>query len=546
VNRLRKYRDWWDTPAKQLVLVLLLFLVVHKLVFLNFYSGFTGFYDKLFLFFEKKGASLDFLLHKPYHDWSITLSALMHPLFLLGSLLVGFFLFNQWKKLSWELFENAKWIKWFLVVVAFILTWELVTYDYNYYLDRGHYFDRFLLIALAALILRHPGFVPVFIVVALLFRSQFNYPVDGFSLWDKRVLYDLLILFSVYMIMKLAFKKTAWKFLWLSMCVVGANYFITGVAKIGISPHGYEWLAYDQLNEMFVNAGARGWGMSLSPETFDSVAQALKTFNFPLKLIIFLLEAAGIVLLFRKRLSMILLVGWFLMHVGIFLVGGMFFWKWMVVDMVLFVLLWKMPVSVTEELFDRSKRLPAFIAIVTSFIWLSPLPIAWHNTSFTQLYSYEAVDEKGEVYLVQKNMLNPYHQWFQYDDFSFLLKEPVLPVTGFGYTRKYQLAKETRSTPYLKLVENYGVHKYDADKALAFDSFVQDYFKSRNKRLNGQAWWTILAPPHHLHNALADRNHYSGKEKIVKFRVRYYRYHHKDGNMIQDVNHIVREIEIPD
>ncbi|MBP7808983.1 MAG: hypothetical protein KA163_06805 [Bacteroidia bacterium] len=429
---------------------------------------------------------------------------------------------------------------------SFILSWELCTYDYNYFLNSAFYFDRLLLIILPFLIWRFPILTPLYVGFAMVYRSQFNYPVDGFELFDKRLLFDVLLMYVALAYVKIYFKKANIHFVYLVLCIIASNYFISGVSKITMSPRGYEWLLNNNLSDLFLNVHARGWLCDYTEETIRSISNFLNDNSVLLQSIILVLELSALILLKNIRLCIGLLVLLCLMHFGIFLAGSMLFWKWMVMDLVLAIVLWRKK-KYFEELFFKKKMFTTSVLIIfSSVIWLRPYTIGWFDTKVNQYFTYEAEDENGKIAEVSKNELNPYHQWFQYDRFLFLVNKKCLPVSGFGYTNQYRLKARLdtaliETIPWLQA--KYGINHFDSLKYQKFNSFIKTYFNNKNEIQSTNFFLGKLRPPHHLNNCvLGDELKSLGK--IKTFRVIYNLTQNKNGYLLPVTKQVVDEIHI--
>jgi hypothetical protein len=331
------------------------------------------------------------------------------------------------------------------------------------------------------------------------------------------------------------------------MCIVASNYFYTGVAKIIMSPHGYEWLTQNNLADLFLNVHLRGWMANVSEDTLHSIWSLLDRFHIPLQILILITELSALFLLKSRKLSLLILSSSFLMHLAIFICGSMLFWKWMAIDLTLFYLIWKNK-KVVEEMRYKVFFSTSVIIILFAFAWLRPYMIGWFDTPVNQYFTYEVEDRDGNIYQLPKNEMNPYHQWFQYDHFLFLVNKPCLPVTGFGYTYNYKLSEKLRGADagsVLKLREEYGFSQYDSRKGTVYYSFVQTYFKNRNRLLGNGIFLTALRAPFHLHGTSKGKL-YVGQAPVTYFRVIYNLSLSKSGKTEEVERAILIEIPIPE
>ncbi|MGB8223343.1 MAG: hypothetical protein WCF10_12235, partial [Polyangiales bacterium] len=63
-------------------------------------------------------------------------------------------------RIRWDQWDNGKALRNLVMTLLIILTWSATTFDYNIYLNQGHFLDRLLAIFLTALCWRFPLAVP--------------------------------------------------------------------------------------------------------------------------------------------------------------------------------------------------------------------------------------------------------------------------------------------------------------------------------------------------------------------------------------------------
>ncbi len=531
----------------QIILILVLFFICRLLCASIFYEGFLHTFERFnsFLFGINKAPAI--FIHVPYFSSSVILSALTNLLFLLGLVLFCLPLYFKRKLLSTKENYYPSAAQWLVFASAFILAWELSTYNYNYYLNQAFYFDRLFLLLLSVLLLRYPILTPVFIAFAYLYRSQFNFPVDGFPLFDKRLLFDLLLMFTVYLYAQILIPAIKIPFLFFALCIVASNYFMSGVAKISMSPHGYEWLLYNNPGDLFLNVHLRGW-LSLTPkETITGIYWFLNNNGKILQIFILLIELSGLFLFQSRKLALTFLILFCFMHLGIFIFGSMLFWKWMFVNLLLTFILFYKKGFLVNELFSRKYFMASLPIIITSFIWLRPVSIGWFDTPVNQFFTYEVEDKNGKIYELEKNEMNPYHQWFQYDRFLFLMNQKCLPVSGFGYVAQYKLALEIKNAGaegYFKLEEKKGENSFDSLKKQNYEAFIKTYFLNRNKLLENTFILSKLSAPHHLYNSSAHLS-YHNQEEVRVFRVIFNQFYSQKEKITLLNKKIIDEVLIP-
>ncbi len=516
------YLDRWDSVSvkvKHLLVLLLAYMVTHFVFFTFFYSGFIGAYADLVKHLPRFAKAVPLLKLVPYSFSSPFLAAFCNPFFALGVLVVSVPFIGKTSKLSWAIIEDKKWVRLLCFTAVIMLAWELSTYDYNYYLNTPQYIDRILLVIFALLILWNPGFILPFLILSLFYRSQFNYPIGGFPLMDKRVLFDILVLMYTYLLLSAYVKEFRVSMLFIFLCLIGSNYFYPGLSKLMASPHGYEWLFKNDLVNFFANMHQYGWLSNASTDTINALGKFLKKFGFLFKLITLCIELSGVLLLWKRKTAIPILILFASTHLAIFIFGGMIFWKWIAIDLVLFFIVLRNKNN--EAIFNKQNFLLSIPIIVLSYIWFSPFPFGWFDTRVSQYMTYQVEDDKGNIYNLERNSMNPYHQLFQYDSFLYLVNENTLDIKPFGNTNKYKEAKVLNSVSEEDLpglIGKYGKNRYDSTKVKAYESFIKTYFANRNKQIGVTFFLALLAAPNHLYNG-APMPVYTGQERVKRFIV---------------------------
>ena len=526
----------------QIVFVLLIFALCRTVAISVFYYGFLQTFEKAsHIFFEKTPSVL---AHIPFYDSSVLISSLQHPFFII-TLIIFFVPFYLNRKRETFKYTSTRLV---VFVSALMLAWELSTYDYNYYLDKAFYFDRFILLAFAVLILFYPPLTIFFVAFAFVYRSQFNFPVAGFELHDKRLLFDILLMFVAYIYARLFVEEFKIPFVYFVITIVASNYFMSGSEKIIMSPHGYEWLLNNHPADLFNNVHLRGWMAKASEPTISGIVFFLEHYGRIFQELVLVIELAALFLLRSRKTAIVVLISLCCMHVGIFVFGSMLFWKWIIIDLVLAFILLRNKEENMAIIFSKPYFIVSLLVILVSGLWLRPIMIGWHDTPFNQYFTYEVEDADGKVYQLDKNGMNPYHQWFQYDHFLFLVNKKCLAVTGFGYSNKYKVAakiKETKPEDYLALEEKFGKSSYDSLQKQKYDAFIKTYFKNKNQRLSQVFFPNYFAAPNHLYSSVA-KNEYLNQKPVRLFRAIFnqvYTVNHKAVNINKQ---IVDEIIIPE
>jgi hypothetical protein len=240
------------------------------------------------------------------------------------------------------------------------------------------------------------------------------------------------------------------------------------------------------------------------------------------------------------------LVGLILLHLGIFLSSGIFFWKWIVLDTGLIVLFWKYRGEVDRVLFTRSNALFSVVLIFFGYIYFSATSTGWFDTRVNNFYNFEAVDDQGNVYNIPRGLWAPYDLPFAQDNFYFLNDSKVLAGT-YGTQGNPDVAfavnRAETSNEIEALWEEYGALRYSETRAQAFDDFVRTFISNMNTRLNSTAVPLMIPPPHHI-TTFAPQDAYEFQVRIRVIRIRLVETFYNGNEIIVLEDRLLREIEI--
>lgn len=113
-----------------------------------------------------------------------------------------------------------------------------------------------------------------------------------------------------------------------------ANYFWSGVAKLALDGEPLEWLLHNDISQLYLVAIAKGVAplagiTPLIQPLYDLLSAGSVVFNA----FVLLLQLASLVVCFRLLWLRVSAVLFDIMHVGIFILGGILFWPWIWVNL---------------------------------------------------------------------------------------------------------------------------------------------------------------------------------------------------------------------
>jgi hypothetical protein len=193
-------------------------------------------------------------------------------------------------KLRWEQWENGKALRNLVMFILILLTWTGATYDYNLFLDQGHFLDRLILVGLTTLCWWFPIAVPLAVkwVYVMLKESYVPIPLDDF---DFRAVHEFLVVFSVFA--WLGFRKSfkSEHFLLVGIGCWASYYYAAGVAKLNYGPE-WSWVFENHLSNLSVGAYVRGWPGFVPEETFLGLNRVARALDTPLSVFTLVFELA--------------------------------------------------------------------------------------------------------------------------------------------------------------------------------------------------------------------------------------------------------------
>lgn len=420
------------------------------------------------------------------------------------------------RKMSWRRIDPRRRARLLVTGTAAIFALTIATYSYNFYYDQGFLLDRLLVLALGVLVWLHPAWVLPFLVAMLALAHQTLYPLpEAAWAWpDKRLPLDFLVLFVSYLYVRTVTRPRRHVVLVLALALTGAVYSHAAITKLGFGPAPWSWVVDNELSNLVVSSFlTSGWLRPLGEATVLWLAKAADPWDPLLQGLTLVLELAGFAVLLRGRLTRYVLAGFVVMHTGILLASGIFFWKWIVFDL---LLLWYFdavrrdsgPAAVPLRgpyRIDRRLFAPATVALVllvvagTRFYFYN-VPFAWWDTRLANQVRLQAVTASGERYPIDGRSFAPYDVLFVQSRFYYLVDVPVLAGT-FGTCRSYPLFTALeRATP-----EDLPGLRGEYGRVLAvpavrpvFAAFVRRFVTNAIARRGEGLLLEALAPPFHF------------------------------------------------
>jgi hypothetical protein len=444
---------------------------------------------------------------------------------------------------NWSAFDDVKFVRPFLLLIAGILAWDFSTYDYNLYFNQAHYLDRMLLLVLVALIYWRPVFVFPFLLLLIPVIRQFYYPIGGYTVGEPFLLMRILALFGgTFLLHILTGRRYTKDFIFVALTFIAVAYWRCGLGKIQLN-----WSTHGHIYHLIFATYANGWLGFLEPTTLVSLARKISPFDWPMRLFTVVVEMGAILFLWRRASLLAFLGGWVLFHLGIFAISGICFWKWMVVDASLFALfLWNTEAKSLQIFTPRHFLLSIFL-IIGGIFWANPVNLSWYDTRISYTYRFEAIGESGKRYTLPPRFFAPYDKQFTMSSFGYIVEQPQLGVF-WGATKNRGLADaligaKTPDQIYAIELES-GAIGFNQQQSAKFDDFLKRFIANFNIHSSKRTPWSRLQRPPQIWTFSRD-NAFKGEERLRQVIVNQITSLYDGKEYLEIRKAVVREIKIP-
>jgi hypothetical protein len=188
------------------------------------------------------------------------------------------------------------------------------------------------------------------------------------------------------------------------------------------------------------------------------------------------------------------------LHAGIFLITGICFWEWMLLDAALLAFFVRKNLP-DVPIFTHQHFLLSIFLIGGAALWFKPTQLAWLDVPVSYTYRLEAELVGGKTVALPPRFFAPYDYQFTLGDFGYLTEEPHLGIV-WGATRQRTLVKALQSATSLEHIQalesQFGRRSFDPGRCAVFDRFVRRFAANWNTRNSGTDWWRLLAAPRQL------------------------------------------------
>lgn len=407
----------------------------------------------------------------------------------------------------WSSLEHGRELR--VAYGALALLWVGLTafMPYNLFFDHAWVGDRIAIVALAGLTLWRPGYAPLLLAASLLFVAQLVPSIDSALNWtEKRAFLDVQIAFASFLVLRriLPVRSSTWVLF--ALAVVAAGYWYPFLNKMRISEHVWSWALNDNLGNLFIAAHVDGFLPGLHESTALAIGSWVTTLSPLLCIGTLAIECAAVLMFLHHRGARAIIALFIAMHLGIFAASGIFFYKWIVVDLALLYLLWRKG----HELFAEGGwplRAAATALVVFAPLTLKPNALGWWDTKLSQVVRVEAVLADGSVREVSPIAFKPYDLPFVQGRVRYALDHAtVVGALGAASSEAAHDRIEDLDVDGVEQLVARGPIRLEPKKAAQLDTFLRRFFANANKyAAKGRPLSWLPAPPAHIwHGAVGE------------------------------------------
>ncbi|MDO5981656.1 hypothetical protein [Flavivirga spongiicola] len=382
------------------------------------------------------------------------------------------------KKLTWDGLDVR--IRIIIYTCIFLLAWNYTLYDYNYFLGHWSFSDRLLLCIVLILAIFNPAFLIFVVIQSLVLSQQFQYPLFfDYSFTDKSIVFDIVIVGWLFIVIKKTLYKAIPEYLFyvIVLGIICNWYWLAGLGKLELN-----WLSKNELYKLFMVTLDYNWLYFLEWDTKLYIANFLKKYNDVIQVTTIVVELIfPIIILIHKRISIFVLGSFILFHLSVFFTSGIFFWKWIVVELVIILCLIKY-----KDLWLKKNKIQGILTylvfLITANFYFSSSKLSWLDVGIYNKYEFKVKNKEGEVFNLESSFFSPYDLNFAQNRFNFINNNKIITST-FGSALDENLLFLKDKANILKYVDANGVNKYNANKKKDLIMFIKTFINNKQKSI---------------------------------------------------------------
>jgi len=191
----------------------------------------------------------------------------------------------------------------------------------------------------------------------------------------------------------------------------------------------------------------RGWLVWISPEKYLKFIGLIRPYDVVLSIFTLVVEFGALVGFLIGRRSARLWFGMcLLLHTGIYALSGVFFWKWMLVNIAFMWWFGQRGQATLKKIYEY--KLPLIltglaICFSANRIWYYPQThVVWYDTQLLYQYDIVVVGKSGEKYVVDPNYFAPQDLHMAQGPFCYATDNERALTHTYGTTGSYEVMKQ--------------------------------------------------------------------------------------------------------
>jgi hypothetical protein len=380
-------------------------------------------------------------------------------------------------------------LKGLYILTLAVMIWPYLFYDFNFYFNQWHAWDRIGLLVMALIALRYPLMLIPTLMYLNLIDYQFNFPLGGHDFLDKILGYEILAVMGSLFVLLTGLKlysdrkkkqlEAPPQMIWGAIFVaLSAAYYHPGLAKMLLSDSIFSWPLENALVNNLAAMHARGWWQVLSDEGFMRLYHLFEFIQRPGLWFIFLTELGFLLFFFHRKGRIALLVSMLILHLGVFAMNGAFFFIWIVIDLYLLRMLMKESIRFK---FGMVVLLSLAIHFAPYIIHVPAL--GWYEGMMDHRVELVANDSIR----LRMDMLSPYTRHFQIASFQQAIDEKTLSPGFIVWDDTYYQAQRLEGPQEAwAYEEKWGQNRYEMEMGKNMRRFLDH--RMRNHRDNPLRW----------------------------------------------------------
>ncbi|UUN25440.1 hypothetical protein KK483_02665 [Streptomyces sp. FIT100] len=314
-------------------------------------------------------------------------------------------------------------LRWFVVFVIALLTWQGVTSDYDVTepIDPQRQDKRLLLLLAAASCCWPPALLAWMAAYCGKLRGWKHH-----AMMPLRILKAYLAWFLVALLCG-ATDSAAGLLLMLG-CVSLSHYVKPAWSKARLGPRPWSWMWHNRTHYLMASAYSWGWARFLHTETVSRILRRARGLDRPVNLLTMAVEAAGLVAFIDRRLLIAILVATALFNLAVALASGILFWENISTNIAFAIAVGQLPDAECKTAFGWPAALIALTALLLSaadLLW-QPWHLGWWDSPFTARVHWQVETASGAKLGLYNDFMCPYEREFGRVLGYFLTDQPVL------------------------------------------------------------------------------------------------------------------------